>query len=273
MEISVSPRQAFEDNIRPAELLLSVYRLLESKGIETQGQLMDDLRILIGAEINEELLLITNGIFLGLVRERARIPAGDLKRLALTNLLRQSVVAACTALEAFLPSVLKDNLPAVIAARGRDFFPQDEELLENLRELVFTLSDALRLIDEPNTPLFIANKIVRHFDYKQMTGKKGIHVVGTLLWVRQPWDQIARHLGREKEELVSGVEATIRRRNDIVHRADRSRKDPSGEAQDISLVWTMQAVDVMKHVCMAMDELIAENMATLAHNRRAGALT
>ena len=51
-------------------------------------------------------------------------PASAFKRCALCNLLRQSVVAACTALETFLPILLRDNLPEVIGLRGRDFVPK-----------------------------------------------------------------------------------------------------------------------------------------------------
>ena len=45
----LSPRQAFEDNIRPAELLLRVYRLLENDSVETGGEMVAALRRLLGA--------------------------------------------------------------------------------------------------------------------------------------------------------------------------------------------------------------------------------
>src|SRR5687768_14049807 len=99
----LSPRQAFEDNIRPAELLLRVYRLLENDSIATDGQTVAALRQILGCDANEELMLLYNEIFLGLIRERAQMPASALKRSALDNLLRQSIVVASTALETYLP--------------------------------------------------------------------------------------------------------------------------------------------------------------------------
>lgn len=40
-----SPRQTFEDNIRPAELLLRVYRLLDTNDqLVSDGQLVESLR-------------------------------------------------------------------------------------------------------------------------------------------------------------------------------------------------------------------------------------
>src|SRR3712207_2294098 len=108
---ALSPRQAFEDNIRPADLLLRMYRLLESDAIHTDTDLVHSLRTLIGADSREEVMLVYNEIFLGLVRERAQMPSGTLRRSSLNHLLRQSVVAACTALETYLPSLLRANLP------------------------------------------------------------------------------------------------------------------------------------------------------------------
>src|SRR5262245_41241501 len=123
----ISPRQAFEDNIRPAELLLHVYRLFESDKLQTDGDLVTALRKIINAARDEQLLVIYNEIFLGLVRERAQMPPAAFKRAALDNLLRQAIVAACTALDTYLPSLLRVNLPTVIAAKGRQFLPEDAE--------------------------------------------------------------------------------------------------------------------------------------------------
>lgn len=125
--LALSPRQAFEDNMRPAELLLRVYRLLECETLQTDGDLVRGLRAAmrdVARDLghDEEVMLIYNEIFIGLVRERAQIPPSTLKRAALKNLLRQAIVAACTGLDAYLPVLLRTNLPTVISARGRDFF-------------------------------------------------------------------------------------------------------------------------------------------------------
>ena len=156
----LSPRQTFEDNIRPAELLLRVYRLLECDDIHTNDDLVAKLRVAVGANANEELMVIYNEIFVGLIRERAQFPPSSLRRFALNNLLRQSIVAACTALDAYLPSLLRVNLPVVIQARGRDFFPQDQDLQDYFKDLTFDLAETLRLLGDPNAPLYIANRIL-----------------------------------------------------------------------------------------------------------------
>ena len=49
----LSPRQIFEDNIRPADLLLKVFRLLEHDALNTEEALLRSLRELVKAEEDE----------------------------------------------------------------------------------------------------------------------------------------------------------------------------------------------------------------------------
>src|SRR5260370_12058358 len=143
----LSPRQIFEDNIRPADLLLKVFRLLEHDALSTEEALLGSLRELVKAEKDEILLVISNGIFLGLIRELAEVPPSAIKRSALCNLLRQPVVTASTALETYLPSLLRTQLPEVIRLRGRDFVPKDKEITEQFKNLTFNLDECLRLLE------------------------------------------------------------------------------------------------------------------------------
>jgi hypothetical protein len=259
----ISPRQVFEDTIRPAELLLRVYRLLENESVQRDGDLIKSLRTVVGATADEDLLLIYNEIFLGLIREKANLPASSLKQGALCNLMRQSVVVACTALETYLPSLLRVNLPTIIEARGRGFIPQDSEVQEHFKELTFDLPELLRILEDPNAPLYIANKILSLVSFKYLGGRKGVQIVGSLLAVEKPWEQIAVKLARERKELTRSVEETTKRRNDIVHRADRPQTDPGGKIQEISYSWSKQAVDTISHVCLALDELVAAKVVEL----------
>jgi len=263
--ITLSPRQTFEDNMRPAFLLLRVYRLLDSNdNILTEGELLDALREIVRASTDEDLMLIYNEIFVGLVRERAQLPRSTLRQATLCHLLRQAVVASCTALETYLPALLRANLPVMIRARGRDFVPRgDQTFQEYFADLQFSLDETLRLLGDENAPEYISNKILGLANFKYLSSRRGIHVVGALLGLSKPWDRIAGHLNRDRRELMNTLEDTVRRRNDIVHRADRSQSDPGGEAQDITFAWTQQAVDTINHICLALDELVAGRVAEL----------
>ena len=70
----LKPVTAFEDNLRPAKLMLQVYRLLEcGDKLLTDGQFVDRLRAVVKASAGEDLIVLQNEIFLGLVRERAGV--------------------------------------------------------------------------------------------------------------------------------------------------------------------------------------------------------
>src|SRR5438874_2689973 len=255
----LSPRQIFEDNIRPADLLLKVFRLLEHDAPNTEAELLRSLRDLVKADKDEGLTVIYNEVFLGLIRERAEVPATSLKRSALSNLLRQAVVTACTGLETYLPTLLRNQLPEVIKLRGREFVPKDKEIGEQFKNLTFNLDECLRLLTNPD-PLFIANKMISFVNFSYLSGKRGIHVTGALLGIENPWSQIAQSLQRNDEDLKKTVNDTVNRRNDIVHRADREKKTLDGPQQDIGYAWAKQAVDTISHVCLCLDELVAVHM-------------
>ena len=259
----LSPRQIFEDNIRPADLLLKVFRLLEHDALNTEEALLRSLRELVKAEQDESLLVISNGIFLGLIRELAEVPPSAIKRSALCNLLRQAVVTSSTAMETYLPILLRDNLPEVIRLRGRDFVPKkDEEIKSQFKSLTFALDEVVRLLIDPD-PLFVANKMISSLNFSYLSGKRGIHVTGVLLGLDNPWQLIGRQLGREEEELRKTLDATVKRRNDIVHRADRSQDDPAGSAQEIGFPWAKQAVETIRVVCLALDDLVRDRLDEL----------
>ncbi len=101
----LSPRQIFEDNIRPADLLLKVFRLLEHDALNTEEGILSSLRELVKAEDDESLLVIYNEHLLGTdSRAWPRSQPSSIKRSAFCNLLRQAVVTASTALETYLPN-------------------------------------------------------------------------------------------------------------------------------------------------------------------------
>lgn len=257
----VRPIQAFEDNVRPARLMLQVYRLLDCEdGIQTSGEFVDKLRALVRAAATEDLMVVQNEIFVGLVRERAQVPVATLRRTTLTHLLRQAIVASCTALDAYLPGLLRLHLPEVIKLKGRDFLPVDPAVKEYCKDLVFHIDEVMRLLADENATLYISNRLLTLSQFKYLADRKGLHVVGAVLGLAKPWDEIAGHLQREKKELMDVLDATVKRRNDIVHRADRPQASPDGEQQTITYAQARQGVDTIEHVCLALNELVEAKM-------------
>ncbi len=258
----LGPRQIFEDNIRPADLLLKVYRLLEHDAPNTEAGVLGTLRDLVKADNDEGLMVIYNEVFLGLIRERAEISPKLIRKGALCNLLRQAVVIACTGLETYLPAVMNSHFEELIKIKGRSFLNvRDKELLGHLSAIKFELPDVLRLLSDPD-PLFVANK-VRLYLETNLSGRRGVHVVGVMFGVDDPWSVIGSKLSRKPIELGKLIEDTVSRRNDIVHRADRNKADLSGEQQPIAPAFAMQAVDTFRHVVICLDDLIQEQMKQL----------
>lgn len=231
--------------------------------LNTEDALLKSLREIVKAEDGESLMVIYNEIFLGLIRERAEVPPTAIKGSALCNLLRQSVVTASTALETYLPILLRDNLPEVIRLMGKDFVPKkDVEITNQFKSLTFDLGDAVRILTDPD-PLFIANKMISSLNFSYLSGKRGIHVTGVLLALDNPWGLIAKQLGRDEDEIKKTLDATVKRRNDIIHRADRSQDDPGGSMQEIGYPWAKQAVETIRVGCFALDDLVAIRLKEL----------
>jgi hypothetical protein len=258
----LTPRQVFEDNMRPAELLLKVFSLLACDSTHTHHEILDAVRMSLGADKDENLLLLYNHLFVGIVRERAHLSPNTFKQAMLENLLRQSIAASCTALDTFLPALLRVNVQSVLEVKGRDFLPSDKETRAFLQGVTFTLPEAIAIAENENPSLFIANRVLLAFKDMAFGNATGLHTVGSMLGLNDPWKLIGEKLGFPGERLKSGMNETTSRRNSIIHRADRSKDDPDGEMQDISFAWTKQSVDNIYNACIALDELVAEHMVT-----------
>ena len=138
----------------------------------------------------------------------------------------------------------------------------DEDIKNQFRNLTFALDEVARILVDPD-PLFVANKLISSLSFNYLSGKRGIHVTGVLLALDNPWEQIAQQLGREEDDLKKTLDATVKRRNDIVHRADRSQDDPAGPVQDIGFPWSKHAVETIRVVCLALDDLVANRLKEL----------
>lgn len=264
MGVATEPAfKLFQDTLHPAELLLRIYGLLENDKLHADGELLEQLRKIVAAEADEHLLLLMNSMFVGIVRERAQMPTGFLKKQALENLLRQAIVCASTAMETYLSAMLRDCLPFVIQAKGRDFFPADKEVAGYFKTLTIPIEDVCRLVVESKPELTLALKIVNFANNKYLGSSSAVHTVGCLLTLTKPWDDVAQRLGAKKEDLSQALTATLKRRNDIVHRADRPEQDPSAERQSITFAFASKCVDAVKNVIFAFHEIVSIRLEEL----------
>lgn len=257
-----APRTLFDSYFRSADVLLKVYRLLEAENISDHGQIVDDFRQLLAIAQDEAMLCLLNDVFVGVVRERAQLPNGFFQRHNIALLLRQSVVAAYTALEVYLPAVLNRNLPTVIQVKQRWFVPKDVQVKDFLRGFSLSLDDHLRLVEDPETQHEqLGRMLLKYLERRPMANVSGIAVVMKLFGVEDPWDDLGERLGRKPSELRTQAESFFSRRNDIVHRGDREVGSSDSAPRDIDFSWTNTHVDLVKHVVYACDEIIGSRMA------------
>jgi RiboL-PSP-HEPN len=259
-----TPLTDFEANFRSAETLLKVFRLLDTtEGPQTKNALIQHLRELLMAPDDEEILLLLNEHFLGAIRENADVHPGIFKHESLCMLLRQAVVAACSAIDVYYPALLREHLPHVIAVKQRNFIPIDKNSRDFFKEFSLSMDECLRMLSDPKPEEVLGDLFVEYLKRKTLSNTQGVAVSLQILGVEDPWNKIAQRLDQSREALARQFEAIISRRNDIVHRGDRSSKDPKGPVTDITFSWTDSHVHVARSVVLASEELVAEQIQAL----------
>lgn len=259
-----TPLADFESNFRSAETLLKVYRLLDTPdGPQTKHALLKSIREMLMASDEEEIIVLMNEVFLGAVREGADMRATVFKRESLNMLLRQAVVAACSAIDVYYPALLRAHLAQVIKVKERNFVPADRQTRDFLKDFRLPLEDCLRLISDEQPQNVLGDLIVENMKRKTLSNKQGVAVILQILGVDEPWDGIARQLGQPRDGLEKQFEALVSRRNDIIHRGDRSSADVNGPVQAIAFAWTDNHVRTARSVVLACEELVQVEMKAL----------
>src|SRR5215468_8052341 len=145
----MNSRDVFEAHYRSADVLLRVYRLLESEqGPVTTHRMIPTIRTMIASAEDEEIILLLNELFIGIVRDRADLKPSFFRRDTLDLLLRQAVVAACSALDVYMPHLLNAHLPDVILIRQRNFLPNTGEMRNFFIDFRLKLDDIWPFAEE-----------------------------------------------------------------------------------------------------------------------------
>lgn len=259
-----TPFADFETNFRSAETLLKVYRLLDTPdGPQTQHALMQKVRELLMARDDEEIIVLVNELFLGIVRENADVRPAIFRPDSLNMLMRQAVVAACSAIDVYYPAMLREHMPRVIAVKQRNFLPTDRTTRDFTKDFRLSLDETLRMLSDAQPENVLGNLFVEFLTGKTLSNTQGVTVSLQILGVEEPWNKIAQHLGQPVAALREQFEALVNRRNDIVHRGDRSRRDPNGPVQEIRYAWADNHVRTARSVVLATEELVREQMKLL----------
>lgn len=255
----------FNQNFAVAESLLQLYQLFH--GLQRKD-LHEDLRLAIcsflGAPENTAFHPHVNDRVLLLARAAIPVPASLTTIGGLDFLLRETVVVACTALEAFFWDVLRENVLTVVKARrtGAD---------ESLRNLTFTLGDYISIQQYDDPDLRLKQIILKNFERGTLYDVNSIEKVAQTLTVRNFWEQIEGITGSPATDTRRYIGELIQRRNQIAHRADRpedgEEADPLG-LRPITLAWTNQRVQTAKTLVTASAELFRQVIKRLEDDIR-----
>jgi hypothetical protein len=264
----VQPITIFESHFQAAEMLLKVHRLLRNDASQDEISLVRPLLLeAVGCSADEDVVVLLNDLFAGLVRERAAVRAKDFQADNMALLLRQAVVSACTALDVFLPTLLGVHLPTVMQVRQRNFYPRDDgEVRAFFAGFTLKLEQLPSLLEEEDTHqrwLTLSRLVLDYCSNQVLANERGIHIVLRLLGVDEPWGRIADRAGVREQYLREQVRAIVKRRNEIVHRGDYPQSAQNGGPAPIDLAWTSAHVSAVQAVVHACDALATESVRAL----------
>ena len=250
----------FNQNFAVAESLLQLYQLFHGM---KKTELKENLRLAIcsfwGAPENTAIHPALNDRVMVLARAATPIPESLTMDGGLDFLLRETVVVACTALEAFFWDTLRQNVLTVVRARrsGAD---------ESLRNLKFTLGDyiSIQRYDDPDFRL--KQIILKNFERGTLYEVGSIEEIARTLTIKKFWEEIEKIAGTPAKSLKGLIGDLIHRRNQIAHRADRPDEGEEADKlglRTITFAWTNHRVQTAKTLVTASAELIEEAIQRL----------
>jgi len=243
----------FNQNFAVAESLLQLYQLFN--GLK-KSELKESLRLAIcsywGAPENTAIQPALNDRVMVLARAATPIPESLTTDGGLTFLLRETIVVACTALEAFFWDVLRENVLAIVRARrsGAD---------ESLRNLQFTLGDYISIQQYDDPDLRLQQIILKNFERGTLYDVGSIEKIAQTLTIKRFWEEIEKITGTPAKSLKTLIGDLVHRRNQIAHRADRPEEGEESNGhglREIKFAWTNHRVQAAKTLVTASAELI-----------------
>jgi predicted DNA-binding ribbon-helix-helix protein len=250
----------FNQNFAVAESLLQLYQLFHGM---KKTELKESLRLAIcsfwEAPENTAIHPALNDRVMVLARAATPIPESLTMDGGLDFLLRETVVVACTALEAFFWDTLRQNVLTVVRAKrsGAD---------ESLQNLKFTLGDyiSIQRYDDPDFRL--KQIILKNFERGTLYDVSSIEEIARTLTIKKFWEEIEKIAGTPAKSLKGLIGDLIHRRNQIAHRADRPDEGEEADKlglRTITFAWTNHRVQTAKTLVTASAELIEDTIQRL----------
>lgn len=257
----MKPLTVFQHNFAAAENLIRLYDLLAgpTSDVNETQEAVRAVRASLGIPDGERVFSLCNDRLFLVAREAAQVSDSFFHEHNLASLLRQAVVAACSALDAYFNDKFRENVMTVLLIKKR-YAPKE------LRNLVMTFDDYLSLESWADPRQRLQQILEKNLERKTLSNANGITEIAEILGIKDFWERVGRECGEKPSDLRRRIDEIAARRNDIVHRADRpkdhQKADGSG-LQTISRAWVNLRVQTVKAVVLAAERVINEEMEAL----------
>ncbi len=248
MSAKLGPHEAFVDNIEDAKALMSYARAFQNKRNrrmrqELRSRVGDALKVPVNQQ--EDLdCLESDDLFV------VFMPSGDLSRDRFTDLqplLRQSLVAACAALETYVADKAMEFVGAAL---------KSYELPTRMKSISLTVGHWAEIEGKYKRRGWgIRSVIDRYIRETSSTAPSHIGVVLSTVGVKRWSTQVDNARNVEQGTTVEELDAITKRRNLIAHSADRKgRGRASTNLQEVE-----QQLTTIEEVVNAIEEVLREH--------------
>jgi hypothetical protein len=249
----MKPIEVFEQNFRNAEAMLSLHKLLMDRDI---GKNPEEFKKIVHQHFriadDEDTVVVLNEMLHALVRDCASLKKSFFAEKNLNLLLRQAIVATCSAMDVYCNDILKEYVMTVIQKKGT-------KSPNKLRDIEITLGEFLSIGEYENPNDRVKQIILSKFDKFTLGNTNGItDTIEGYLGIEDYWKKVSDKLGKRQQDVKNEIDDIVKRRNDIIHRGDRKKNlteiDP--EIQNIDYSWTYSHVHSVKSLVITTDEII-----------------
>jgi len=254
----MKPIEVFEQNFRNAEAMLSLHKLLINRDI---GRNPEEFRKIVHEHFtipgDEETVIVLNEMLHALVRDCASLKNSFFAEKNLNLLLRQAIVATCSAMDVYCNDILKEYVMTVIQTKGR-------QSPKTLKDIPMTLDEYLSIKGYANPDERLKQIVLSKFDKFTLGNINGItDTIEGCLGIEDYWKKVADKMGKRQQDVKNEIDDIVKRRNDIIHRGDRKKNlteiDP--EIQNIDYGWTYSHVHAVKSLIINTDDIIRQEFA------------
>ena len=249
----MKPLTAFRQNIKAAEKMIRLHELLAGKNVrgirkERAAALKKALRWRKADQIDRS----ENAYLYIVIRRADAVTRSDFGAKQLEFLLRQAVVAACSAMDCYFLEKVEEHIWTVYSKKGAESPP-------DLLRLRIRMEDYLKAEGYTRKGWAIKAGMMNSIQYSSFQSPDAIKDRLQLLGVKDFWSDVARELGRRPSELRNQVKEFVERRNQIVHKGDR----PRNKTLPIDLNWVRRRTALVDRVVNAADSVIDRQVAAL----------